>query len=76
MASRSEVCGNGEDCDVMAFRPGPWESDRGALPFSMGPNWLGRDDSSRAHPWLAPLAWICVFLAGAAFWIAVFRFIF
>ncbi len=33
-------------------------------------------DPDRAHPVMAPVAWVLTLLAGAAFWVAVFRVVF
>jgi hypothetical protein len=61
----------------MAYRQGPWESDeRGALHLGIRPDSACHGDSHGAHPLFAPLAWIACLLAGAVFWVAVFRFIF
>jgi hypothetical protein len=61
----------------MAYQQGPWESDRGeALHLSMRPDPACHGDRRRAHALFAPLAWIGCLLAGAVFWVAVFRFIF
>ena len=69
--------GEGEDFEVMAYHPGPWESDREEpLHLSMGPEPACDGDSHKAHPLFAPLAWIGCLLAGAVFWVAVFRVIF
>ena len=72
-----DVSGEGKDFEVMAYHRGPWERERGeALHFSMRPESARHGDPHAAHPLFAPLAWIGCLLAGAVFWIAVFRFIF
>ena len=74
MANRGDAYGDGKDCDA-SVHPGPWERDRGALPFSWQQNRLSGDDYE-ADPQFAALVWIAALLAGATFWVAVFRFIF
>ena len=72
-----DASGEGKDFKVMAYHRGPWESDeRGALHLGMRPESACHGDSHGAHPLFAPLAWIACLLAGAVFWVAVFRFIF
>ena len=72
-----DASGEGKDFEVMAYHPGPWEREREeALHLSMQPESAWRGDSHAAHPLFAPLAWIACLLAGAVFWVAVFRVFF
>jgi hypothetical protein len=71
--NRGVYPGGGKECEVtkMNYREGPWDRE-----FSMTRETSRPSDPYRPHPVLAPLAWVICLIAGVAFWIAVYRFVF
>ncbi len=76
MANRPVYLAETKDCDVMGYNAGPWQRDSVTFGFSEVREKPLSSEPYRAHPILAPVAWIVGLLAGAAFWVAVFRLVF